>query len=303
MSIGAALRRFSRTSGKLDLTREYITMFDDILANRLPSGLSYAYAGYINGLWPDFPELPKKFPVAASKGLLLDMTVFASGNATGLDIENGDASIEDAPGWFERQVARGVYRPVLYIQASNMKALEQEMASAHIARSAYRLWSAHYTDKAHLCSPKGCGYGLSEADATQWTETALGISLDQSLLLPDFFAPRPAPKPPVPAPTPAPAVPTWQEAALNELPTLKQGDVDDKGKPPFVRLMQAAIKTQGHAYDIEAGSDLAEDGNFGVKTTNALLAVQEHFGLHDSDEYSKRVCGPKTWAAVITGHP
>lgn len=302
MSIGAALRRFARTSGTLDTTRAYLTMFDDIVATTLPSGLDYAYAGYVNGLWPIFPEVVKRFPVAAKKGLLLDITVFASGNATALDIENGDATIDQAPAWFERQVTQGVYRPVLYIQASNMKALEQEMASAHITRSAYRLWIAHYTDKAHLCSPDACGYGLSEADATQWTEKALGMSLDQSILLPDFFAARPAPKP-APTPAPAPAVPTWQETALNELPALTQGDVDVKGKPPFVRLMQSAIVAQGHEADLEAANDLKVDGDFGVHTTNALLAIQEHFGLHDSDEYNKRVCGPKTWAAVITGHP
>src|SRR5579872_1697633 len=154
MSTGAALRRFARTSGKLDMTRAYLTMFDDIVATTLPSGGSYAYLGYVNGLWPNFPEVVKRFPGHD----LLDMSVFASGNATGLDIENGDADIDQAPAWFQRQVALGVYRPVLYIQASNMKALEREMASCHISRASYRLFSAHYTDKPHLCSPKSCGY-------------------------------------------------------------------------------------------------------------------------------------------------
>ena len=131
------------------------------------------------------------------------------------------------------------------------------------------------------------------------------MSLDQSILLPDFFAPRPAPKPapePAPKPTPAPAVPTWQETALNDLPALTQGNVDVNDKQPFVRVMQGCIVAKGHANAIEAAYDLKVDGAFGPKTVNALLAIQEHFGLHDSDEYSKRVCGPKTWPAIITGH-
>ena len=55
--------------------------------------------------------------------------------------------------------------------------------------------------KAHLCAPGACGYGTGQADGTQWTQTALGLNLDRSILLPDFFDMRPAPRP-VPAPPP-----------------------------------------------------------------------------------------------------
>ena len=304
MILSAAARRFFHASGKLGV-QPYITMFDDIVVTTLPSGDSYAYGGYVNGLWPTFPELEKRFPGHH----VLDITVFASGNATCLDIENSDATIDQAPAWFERQVARGVYRPVLYISASGMKALERKMASCHIDRSAYRIWSAHYTGKPHICSPTSCGYGLTQADGTQWTDKALGLQLDQSLLLPSFFYARPLPpipEPPAPEPTPVPVPapapePNWLEAVLNALPTLDQGDKDEKGKPPFVRVMQGLIVAQGHANDIEAAYDLKVDGDFGPKTLNALLAIQEHFGLHDTDEYTQRVCGPKTWPVLVTG--
>lgn len=301
MSLDAFARRLVHATGQLDVTTQYITMFDDITVTALPTGGSYAYAGYINGMWPTFDALKERFPHAR----LLDVAVFASGNATCLDIERGDATIAEAPAWFERQVARGVYRPVFYIQASNMKALELELAAAHIERSAYRLWIAHYTRQPHLCSPKTCGYGRTRADATQWTQTALGVNLDQSILLPDFFDPRPVVKPPAPkpVPTPAPVGPTWEEAMMNALSTLAQGDKDGPGKIELVGRMQSLMKYIGRVNCIPPASDLEVTGEFDLKTTNALLAVQEFFGLHDSAEYHNRVCGPKTWAALVTGHP
>lgn len=296
MTFGASVRRLFHATGELE-ARPYITMFDSVTVSILPTGGSYAYLGYVDGLWPTYAELVKKFP----NHKLVDMAVFASDNATALDIEKGDATIDQAPAWFERQVARGVYRPVLYTQASNMKALEQEMASKHIARSAYRLLAAHYGLKAHLCGPKACGFGMSGADGTQWTKTALGMNLDQSLLLPDFFDPRPVPpKPPVPPITDAP---TWQEAMMKALPTLKQGDQDGPGKIEFVGRMQALMKYVGQVNKIEAASSLAVDGDFGGHTTNALLALQAFYGLHNTSEYAQRVCGPHTWSALVTSQP
>lgn len=298
MSIGAFVRRASHASGKLDAARPYITMFDDITVSTLPTGSSYAYAGYNAGLWPTMTALRARFP----NNRLLEIAIFASDKGQMLDIENGDATLEEAPAWYERQVQDGVWRPGLYTAAGNMAALERIMTAAHIERASYRLWTAHYTYKAHLCSPKSCGYGLTEADGTQWTDRALGLSLDQSILLPDFFDPRPAPPKPAPKPGPAPSPsPSWQEAMMNALPTLKQGDVDQKDKPPFVRVMQAAIQAQGHAHNVEAAYDLVPDGNFGPKTVNALLGIQAFFGLHNSSEYQERVCGPQTWPAVISG--
>src|SRR6185437_3735507 len=300
MSIGAALRRMGHVTGQLDTSRPYITMFDSITVSVLPSGGSYAYAGYTGGLWPTFKSLQARFPGHR----LLSIAVFASDNADCLDIEKGDATIDEAPGWYERQVHRGVWRPAMYIQASNMRALEREMAAAHIARADYRLISAHYLHKAHLCSPKSCGYGQSEADATQWTDRALGINLDQSILLPNFFDARPVPPKPAPKPVPAPPKPvpapvpdtSWQETMLNALPTLKQGDKDVPGKVAFVGRMQSLIKYIGQVNNLEAAKDLTVDGDFGIHSTNALLTVQSFFGLK-----ADRLCGPQTWRVLVTG--
>lgn len=298
MTIGAALRRFGHVSGKLDMTRPYIVMFDDVTVAVLPSGATYAYAGYVGGLWPTFTELKARFP----KNRLLSVAVNAAEDAECLDIENGDATIADAPGWYERQVARGVYRPVLYIEASRMRALEQVMATAHVERSAYRLWIAHYTDRAHLCSPSACGYGMSEADASQFTQVAYGRNLDQSLLLPNFFDPRPAPPvphpvdPPKPTPVPEPVKPTWQEAMMNALPTLQQGDHDEA--VAYVGRMQALIQLVGERNHLEKASAQHTTGVFDDMTKAALEEVQDFFKVT-----ADGVCGPKTWPALVTGAP
>lgn len=288
MSLGALLRRVGHVSGKME-ARPYITMFDDIEVSKMPAGPDYAYAGYTGGHWPTFAELSRRFPGHR----LLSIAVFAGDDGECLDVEKGDATIADVPAWYERQVRRGVHRPVLYTSASNLVALERAMAAHHIERGAYRLWAAHYTGRPHLCAPHSCGFGLTEADGCQFTDRALGISLDRSILLPSFFDTRPAPHP-TPAPVPSPV--NWLEAALKQLPALKQGDKDQPAKVPHVRMMQGLVRAHGHAHKIEAASSLAEDGDFGVHTTNALLAVQSFYGLH-----TDRVCGPKTWACLITG--
>lgn len=291
MTIRAFLRRMAHATGTLDFTMAYITMFDDVTVSALPTGADYAYAGYTAGLYPTFDALKKKFP----KARLLDIAVFASDNATCLDIENGDATIEEAPGWVDRQIKRGVYRPVLYIEASRMALLEATMTRAGFVRASYRLWTAHYLSKAHLCAPGACGYGTGQADGTQWTQTALGLNLDRSILLPDFFDMRPAPRPPKPVP-PVPAIPAWQEAMMNSLPALQAGDTDEPGRVRYVRRVQSLVNLVGDLNDLPAARAVHVNGVFDDVTTAGVKAIQGFFGLLEDG-----VIGPKTWSALVTG--
>ncbi len=168
-------------------------MYDDISLNELPVG-AYAYAGYVDGSWANFPALKAKFPGAH----LLDITVFANANATCLDVESGDATIAQVFGWFKAQAARHVYRPVIYTQAGNLDLLYATMKANGFARGTYRVWSAHYTNSQHICGPGSCGYSLggSEVDGTQFTDVALGRSLDESVLVDKFFDTLTVPPPP-----------------------------------------------------------------------------------------------------------
>lgn len=159
-----------------------VTMYDSIELGNLPTDED-AYAGYVDGDWPTFNELKTLFPYAK----LLSIAVHADADADCLDMESGAASVEDAPSWWQRQRTRGLHLPVLYTEASQLSALENAMHESGVSRTEYRLWSAHYTVE-HFCGPGTCGYGLSPANGTQWTEAALSRNLDQSTLEDSFFA-------------------------------------------------------------------------------------------------------------------
>jgi len=159
-------------------------MYDAITVSALPGGAD-AYAGYVQGKWPTFAALKQRF--GGGHAHLLSIAVFASGNADCLDIEHGDATNAQAPAWVKRQLA-GAGRPCLYTSASNMDALVTELNSAGISRAEIRLWSAHYGQGKHICGPGTCGLTRHSCDGTQWTDSALGRSLDESVLLSNFFS-------------------------------------------------------------------------------------------------------------------
>ena len=161
-------------------------MFDDTNIALDPPN-AYAYAGYVDGAYANFSALQKKFP----KAHLLSITVFGA-DADCYDIEPGDGTNADVYNWFVSQEKHGVWRPCIYTAASNMAAMQTTMKANGFARSSYRMWSAHYTGKAHCCAPWTCGYGLDQADATQFTDRALGRSLDESIVADDFFPPAPS---------------------------------------------------------------------------------------------------------------
>jgi Fibronectin type III domain len=189
-------------------------MWDDVNASLIPRDAT-AVAGYVDGAFANTAEMRKLFPHAH----LLTISVFASDDAQCLDVEPGDATNPQVYEWFKRQLARGVHRPVIYTSGSNMSAMQATMKANGFARSSYRMWSAHYTGIPHRCSPSRCGFGLDEADATQFTSMALGRSLDESLLAPDFFPP--------PAPTPIPMVTTAHNpvTGISVTPRFTQADV------------------------------------------------------------------------------
>jgi hypothetical protein len=168
-----------------------ITMYDSAYNDQFPAN-PQAVAGYVDGGIGDQPNaawLATEFPVAH----LLTIALDPAGDADALDIEPGAAAPGSVPGWYARQQARGIARPCLYASVSLMQSdVLPTITAAGIARSSVRLWTAHYSGGAHICGPApSCGMLSIPADGTQWTNTALGRALDQSLLLPDFFAPPP----------------------------------------------------------------------------------------------------------------
>ena len=150
-----------------------ITMYDSVDIGTVP-GFAQAVAGYVGGNWPTYDGLVKRFPKAHH----LSIAVNAGEDAECLDIETGDATPADAPNWVRRQHARGIKRPVVYANASTMPSVLNALSAARIGRNEYRVWTAHYTYRAHI---------EPGSDATQYTDKALGRNLDASLCSPTFF--------------------------------------------------------------------------------------------------------------------
>ena len=165
-------------------------MYDTALNDQFPSGAA-AYAAYVDGAignQPNYPYIVAAFPKARH----LSIALFAADDADALDVESGAASPGDVPAWYARQRKRGIQRPCVYASASAMNvSILPVLSAARISRSAVRLWSAHYGAGEHICGPGSCGAMSENADGTQWTPTAGGLVLDQSLLLENFFTTDP----------------------------------------------------------------------------------------------------------------
>jgi hypothetical protein len=171
-------------------------MLDSVDVAHLPDGAD-AYAGYTTGLFPTWGPLTKRFH---GKAHLLSIAINAAEHALCLDIENGDATPAQAPGWVKAEHARNVARPVLYASVSAMDGILADLAAAGIKRDTVRLWPAHYKAGEHICGPATCKLMSVAADGTQWRDDAPGVGgskVDESVLLDSFFHQPPAPVKPV----------------------------------------------------------------------------------------------------------
>jgi peptidoglycan hydrolase-like protein with peptidoglycan-binding domain len=240
-----------------------IVFFDDVNVSLLPSGYD-AYAGYADGIYANIAAIRARFPGAE----ILSIAVRASDIADILDVEPGDAVINDAPAWFKAALKAGVTRPGFYISVSGTDALVSKLEANGIPRTAYRLWTAHYGQGQHICGPATCHQSQASADATQYTDTALGKSLDESLANPGFLT---LVTPPAPVP----------------YPVLTLGDTGDP-----VKTLQERLNAW------HANPQLIVDGNFGKATLAAVKTFQgqEHLTVDG-------VAGPATWTAIIKNPP
>lgn len=249
-----------------------ITMFDTAYSNQFPSGAS-AYAAYVNGGvgdQPNYAYIVSAYPQARH----LSITLFAANDADALDVEPGAAEPSDIPGWHARQVSRGMTRPVIYANAYTMAAeVLPVLAAAGIARAKTRLWTAHYGLGEHICGPSSCGALSIDADGTQWSNNALGRTLDQSLLLDDFFGTAPAPN--------------WTEMLVQQLPVVSKSTTDHFA----VRRVQALVNADREDRGVAV---ITEDGAWGPVTGSAVAQAQAWAGLGQD-----QVVGPLTWAALL----
>ncbi len=257
-----------------------ITMFDSIDPSTLPAGAGFAYAGYIDGRWPDYQVIKNRFPHSH----VLSITIAENTAADCIDVESLDATVQQGARWLIRKIEMGSWRPVVYASVSVMGPIVAAVQAIHHEDlSAIRLWTAHYKAGRHICGPATCGQLSVAADGTQWTSTSGGISLDESILLDSFFSGTS----PLPSPSP---VPTWETKMMNSLPTLNPG-AKDSGQP-WVRRVQGLCLAE------LSSSVISVDGDFGTETEAAVKTIQaSHHVTVDG------IVGPVTWRILVTGTP
>ena len=165
-------------------------MYDSTDPAQIPPGQDAA--GYVDGKWPTFTALhgPSNLSIA----------VFATDDADTLDIEPGDATNAQAGKWVLHELGLGHWRPCVYTSVSNAGTLIATLKAVGLGRGQYRLWTAHYNYRPHLCT-SACGLPAGvTADATQWTDRSGGRNLDESTLADGFFGTQTPTPPPQPSP-------------------------------------------------------------------------------------------------------
>lgn len=139
-----------------------LTMYDAITkyVALMPTG-GDIYAGYDDGSYNDVQAIIDRFPNKP----VLSIDVTGANQAQALDVENGDATVADIDPWLAQYGLAGPVfdRPVVYMSVDLARA---SFPSAH--PNGCLLWSAHYTQTAHICGPSSCGALPYDADMTQW---------------------------------------------------------------------------------------------------------------------------------------
>lgn len=171
-------------------------------------------AGYVNGRFQNWPAVVARWGKSGKALVSIDVQGNASAGAQCLDVEKGDVD----PGnhaaivaWVKVTRANGVaardlrYYPKVYTSETNAVAIVDALTQAGVARDTFMLWTAHYQQGPHICGPHTCGCPV-QADATQYADSADGVSLDESLCYAYFFDGPPAAAQPA-APAKAPAAP------------------------------------------------------------------------------------------------
>jgi hypothetical protein len=156
------------------------TMFDSTTAGDIPETATLV-AGYVDGTWPWSPADWALFPAAT----LVRIAVWAStGDGQVLDVETGNATPEQAPGWVQRRREAGV-DPTVYCNESTWPAVRAAFTAQGVREPHW--WIAHYESAAVI--PAGA-VALQYADEAQ-----TGAHYDLSVVADYWPGVDPAPGP------------------------------------------------------------------------------------------------------------
>jgi peptidoglycan hydrolase-like protein with peptidoglycan-binding domain len=216
----------------------YFIMQDDA-DWRLMTGGAGAYATYANG--PYAAVGPVSALAKAEHAAFFTYAIDDYPVANAIDIETGAGQQWQAVPFYRGKSGEGVF---MYSAASRMASISNTLAASGIARNKYKYIAAHFIGS-HICGPHSCGY--PQADATQFTETYLGRSLDATLCPANLFS--------------------WAPAPAFPLSEGMDGDL--------VATVQKLLNKWAATIDFDL---LKVDGDFGPGTEAAVVRAQEYFG-------------------------
>ena len=156
-------------------------MFDSVDPSAIPADAELV-AGYIDGPVSQWPTSAwTMFPKAQLVKINVTGDPDHGGNA--LDVERFDATPDHAPAWFDARKKAGEGNLTIYCSRDTLPAVHEAMGT----RSYFR-WIATLDGTLHID-----GYKPMEGPAAvQFASAAmLGINADMSLVMSDYFHPRP----------------------------------------------------------------------------------------------------------------
>ena len=163
------------------------TSYDSINVRALPAGADL-YLGYDDGNWPDADTIAQLF-----KGkTVVRITVFPGDNEGDmLDVEKGDATAGDAPGWVQRRREAGHGGPLVYTYESNRAAVIAAFASANVPLPGLFI-AAMPGDGAALQRPTDVGHQYAQGGNGAYD---ISVVVDHLPGIDPTPAPQPAPPP------------------------------------------------------------------------------------------------------------
>lgn len=112
-------------------------MYDAVTVSNVPASATLV-AGYGDGYWDNVVAFRARFPHAT----VVEIAVSASDDlGQVLDVETGDATPAEAPGWVQRRRAAGV-TPTVYCNSSTWPQVKAAFAAAGVAEPEW--WIAQY---------------------------------------------------------------------------------------------------------------------------------------------------------------
>jgi hypothetical protein len=175
-------------------------MYDGVSPGRLPADAAMV-GGYVNGMYAWSAASWARFPKARK----VTIAVTAAASANVLDVETGDATPTQAPGWALNERREG-HIPTVYCNRSTWPAVRAAFVNQHVTQPQY--WIASYSSSTVI--PAG-------AVALQYENTP---GYDLSIVEDHWPGVDPEP---VPTPTPTPVEDSIMKCGIQQYPAKTGG--------------------------------------------------------------------------------